>query len=109
VTGAATAVLAVLLIVVGALAGAATGSFAGVVRSRGWRGALRGRSHCRDCHRTLRWYELVPIASYAIQGGRCRACRGVIGREALIMEVVGAAAGAVVVLAVVGLVLLVSG
>jgi prepilin signal peptidase PulO-like enzyme (type II secretory pathway) len=48
----------------------------------------------------------VPVASYAIQGGRCRACRTEIGREALVVEVVGAAAGALVVLGLVGLVVL---
>jgi leader peptidase (prepilin peptidase)/N-methyltransferase len=109
VTSPPTAVLVCLLIIVGALTGATAGSFAGVVRSRGWRGALHGRSHCRGCHRTLRWYELVPIASYAVQGGRCRVCRAEIGREALVVELVGAAAGAVVVLGVVGLVVLVAG
>jgi prepilin signal peptidase PulO-like enzyme (type II secretory pathway) len=72
-------------------------------------GALRGRSHCLGCHRTLRWYELVPIASYAVQGGRCRVCGARIGREALVVEMVGAAAGALVVLGVVGLVVLLAG
>ena len=105
-TGASTAALFALLIVMGALTGAVAGSFAGVVRSRGWRGALRGRSHCLGCHRTLHWYELVPVASYALQGGRCRACRAEIGREALVVEMVGAAAGAVVALGLVGLVVL---
>ena len=108
-TGASTAALVALLIVEGALTGAVVGSFAGVVRSRGWRGALRGRSHCLGCHRTLRWYELVPIASYAVQGGRCRVCHTEIGREALAVEMVGAAAGALVVLGLVGLVVLLAG
>jgi leader peptidase (prepilin peptidase)/N-methyltransferase len=109
VTSASTAVLVALLLVLGALTGAVIGSFAGVVRSRGWRGALRGRSHCLGCHRTLRWYELVPIASYAVQGGRCRVCGARIGREALVVEMVGAAAGALVGLGVVGLVVLLAG
>jgi prepilin signal peptidase PulO-like enzyme (type II secretory pathway) len=109
VTSASTAVLVALLLVLGALTGAVIGSFAGVVRSRGWRGALRGRSHCLGCHRTLRWYELVPIASYAVQGGHCRLCHTEIGREALAVEMVGAAAGALVVLGLAGLVVLVAG
>jgi leader peptidase (prepilin peptidase)/N-methyltransferase len=109
VTGTSAAVLLALLIVLGALTGAVIGSFAGVVRSRGWRGALRGRSHCVGCHRTLRWHELVPIASYAVQGGRCRVCRAEIGREALVVELAGAAAGVLVTLGVVGLALLLAG
>ena len=38
--------LAIILVVFGGLAGAVIGSFAGVVLSRGWRGALMGRSRC---------------------------------------------------------------
>jgi prepilin signal peptidase PulO-like enzyme (type II secretory pathway) len=36
---------------------------------------LGGRSHCMHCRETLRWFELVPIASFLIQGGRCRRCK----------------------------------
>ncbi len=35
---------------------------------------LRGRSKCRDCGRTLSWYELFPLLSFLIQFGRCRSC-----------------------------------
>jgi leader peptidase (prepilin peptidase)/N-methyltransferase len=90
--------LAPLLVVFGALAGAVIGSFAGVVLRRGWRGALSGRSHCDSCRRQLRWYELVPLASYAIQRGRCRSCGAPIGSSALVVELVGAVVGAAVVL-----------
>lgn len=104
-----TAGLDAILIIFGALAGAVVGSFAGVVRARGWRGALRGRSYCEGCRRELRWYELVPVASYAAQAGRCRSCRSPIGREALVVEIVGAAIGAGVALGVVGLASLLGG
>lgn len=36
---------------------------------------LRGRSHCRSCGKTLSWYELIPLLSFLIQGGRCRSCK----------------------------------
>lgn len=72
------------------------GSFLGVVRSRGWRGALRGRSRCDGCGRELRWYELLPLVSYAIQRGRCRTCGSAIGQEALMVEVACAIGGAAV-------------
>jgi leader peptidase (prepilin peptidase)/N-methyltransferase len=39
------------------------------------RGILTGRSSCPSCGKTLRWYELIPWLSFAIQGGRCRRCR----------------------------------
>lgn len=34
-----------------------------------------GRSHCPHCHKILSWYELIPLASYMIQLGRCRVCQ----------------------------------
>lgn len=34
-----------------------------------------GRSHCPHCGKQLRWFELVPLASFAAQRGRCRNCR----------------------------------
>ena len=36
--------------------------------------SVGGRSHCPHCGRTLRWFELVPLASYLVQQGRCRRC-----------------------------------
>ncbi len=35
---------------------------------------FKGRSRCDFCHRNLRWFELVPIFSYFLQGGKCRRC-----------------------------------
>jgi leader peptidase (prepilin peptidase)/N-methyltransferase len=87
------------LAILGAAAGAAVGSFAGVVRARGWRASLTGRSRCAACGRDLRWYEVVPLVSYPVQRGRCRSCGARIGRHALLVEVVGAAAGALAALA----------
>jgi len=37
-------------------------------------GVLRGRSACPYCHKTLTWYELIPLLSFTLQRGRCRAC-----------------------------------
>lgn len=35
---------------------------------------IGGRSHCPKCKTTLRWYELLPILSFILQGRRCRHC-----------------------------------
>jgi leader peptidase (prepilin peptidase)/N-methyltransferase len=35
---------------------------------------LGGRSHCPHCGHVLGALELVPLLSYAIQGGKCRKC-----------------------------------
>jgi prepilin signal peptidase PulO-like enzyme (type II secretory pathway) len=33
-----------------------------------------GRSRCSYCRKTLRWFELIPLVSFALQRGRCRHC-----------------------------------
>jgi len=33
-----------------------------------------GRSHCMSCGRTIKWYDLVPVLSWCVLGGRCRFC-----------------------------------
>ena len=32
-------------------------------------------SHCMSCGRQLKWYELIPVFSFLIQGGKCRNCK----------------------------------
>lgn len=32
-------------------------------------------SFCPKCEHKLNWYELIPIFSYLIQGGKCRKCK----------------------------------
>lgn len=61
-----------------AVLGAAMGSFLNCAAWRVTRGEsfLRGRSRCPDCGHTLGWTELIPVASWLIQRGRCRACGG---------------------------------
>src|SRR5699024_1142065 len=33
------------------------------------------RSYCPKCKHQLRFYELIPVLSYVIQGGKCRSCQ----------------------------------
>lgn len=73
--------------------GLAIGSFLNVVALR-YRGnrflfspkVIGGRSHCPSCKRTLRWFELVPLVSFAAQGGRCRHCKKRIGFQYPLVE-----------------------
>ncbi len=79
--------------------GAAFGSFFNVVALRHTPGGalfgshLFGRSRCSSCRRTLQWYELVPIASFVAQLGRCRSCGARVSVQYPIVELL---AGAVV-------------
>lgn len=52
---------------------------------------IGGRSHCPHCKKTLRWFELIPLVSFAIQRGRCRNCNAGISWRYPIMELLSAA------------------
>ena len=56
--------------------GICMGSFVGVLAQRLPRGedVIWSRSHCDHCKKTLAWYELIPLLSFVLQGGRCRQC-----------------------------------
>ena len=34
-----------------------------------------GHSHCMSCQKEIKWYDLVPVISYLILGGKCRYCK----------------------------------
>jgi leader peptidase (prepilin peptidase) / N-methyltransferase len=58
------------------LIGLLLGSFFNVVGLRVPKGEsiVKPRSHCPSCKRTLTAWELVPVVSYVVQGGKCRGC-----------------------------------
>lgn len=71
----------VLGTVFAALLGLAFGSFLNVCLSR-WpenESIVTPRSHCRQCGRTLAWWENVPLVSWIALRGRCRGCGAWIG------------------------------
>ena len=53
------------------------GSFFQVVGLRLPKGEsiIKPASHCTSCDKKLKWYELIPILSYLMQGGKCRNCK----------------------------------
>ena len=59
------------------LLGLAVGSFLNVCVHRLPRGQslVRPPSRCPRCGYELRWYDNIPVVSYLVLGGRCRACR----------------------------------
>ena len=96
------------LAALGALCGAIAGSFLNVVIHRtpllieyGERSVsplqyLRGlswpASHCPCCKAQLRWYDNIPILSYIVLRGRCRACAAPYGARYLVVESLSALA-----------------
>jgi leader peptidase (prepilin peptidase) / N-methyltransferase len=56
--------------------GLAVGSFLGVVSARVplRRSVVRPGSACMSCETPIRWYDNVPVVSYALLRGRCRRC-----------------------------------
>jgi leader peptidase (prepilin peptidase) / N-methyltransferase len=56
--------------------GLAFGSFLGVVAARVplHRSVVRPGSACMSCETPIRWYDNVPVLSYALLRGRCRRC-----------------------------------
>lgn len=75
------------------LLGAIMGSFAGAVawRLHTKRTFINDRSECEACHHKLAWFDLVPIFSWLLLGGRCRYCKKPIGWISLVTEVLLAA------------------
>lgn len=48
---------------------------------------IKGRSYCPKCHKTLSFYELIPIISFIIQCGRCRSCKQKISFQYILIEI----------------------
>lgn len=70
------------------LFGLITGSFLNVVIYRLEIGEkLGGRSYCPHCRQTLRWIDLIPVASFLLLGGKCGHCKGKISVEYPIVEI----------------------
>jgi leader peptidase (prepilin peptidase)/N-methyltransferase len=47
---------------------------------------IGGRSACMTCRVQLRWYELVPLFSFLVQGARCRHCKHALNWQYPIVE-----------------------
>ena len=50
---------------------------------------IKGKSRCDTCKHELKWFELIPLLSYFLQGGRCRYCKCKIPVIIPICEIIG--------------------
>ena len=75
-----------------ALAGLCVGSFLNVCIHRLplKQSVVHPGSRCPDCGYALRWYDNVPVLSYAVLRGRCRSCTRPISLQYPIVEIVTA-------------------
>ena len=77
-----------LLLLLWTALGLCVGSFCNVLIFRLPRGEefVKTPSHCMACGHRLRWYELIPVASWLAQGGRCRSCGEKISAQYPVVE-----------------------
>ncbi len=70
--------MTILVLLIVFLLGAAVGSFANVLIYRIPRreSIVHPGSRCPECGESVRFYDNIPVLSYFILGGRCRACGG---------------------------------
>jgi leader peptidase (prepilin peptidase) / N-methyltransferase len=75
-----------------ALAGLCIGSFLHVCIHRLplKQSVVHPGSRCPDCGYALRWYDNVPVLSYAVLRGRCRSCARPISLQYPLVEIVTA-------------------
>lgn len=78
-----------LVLTIVAIFGLAVGSFLNVLIVRLPQGeGISGRSRCRRCGAVIPWYRNLPVVSFALQRGRCAACRGNISWQYPAVELI---------------------
>ncbi len=68
------------------LFGLIVGSFLNVTILRHGVRSLGGRSGCMSCGAQLRWYDMIPVFSWVLLGGKCRSCRAHISVQYPLVE-----------------------
>jgi prepilin signal peptidase PulO-like enzyme (type II secretory pathway) len=70
------------------LIGLAVGSFLNCLIHRLETGesVIKKRSYCPYCKKILSWFELIPLMSFILQGGKCRKCHKKISWQYPLVE-----------------------
>ena len=78
-----------LYLIIFFILGSVMGSFYHALATRLSKGLsiITPASHCEKCNHVLKWYELIPIVSYIIQGGKCRECKSKLSISYLLIEI----------------------
>lgn len=87
---------AIALFIIGLILGSFVN--AAVWRLKNKKDLIMGRSECTHCHHELAWYDLIPVISWLMLGGKCRYCQTNISPQYPLVEL-GVAAYFVVSLA----------
>lgn len=83
----------IMIFIIGLIAGSVANAIIyRLPRDVSW---YKGRSFCPECKHSLNLYDLVPIASYLLLGGKCRYCQSPIPIRYLLVELFLGAAFAV--------------
>lgn len=45
-------------------------------------------SHCMNCQKRIQWYDLIPVFSWLILGGKCRYCKIKLAKQYPIVELI---------------------
>jgi leader peptidase (prepilin peptidase)/N-methyltransferase len=74
--------------IMAALLGLVIGSFLNVliIRVPAGESIVTAPSHCMNCHRRLKWYELIPLFSWVFLRGRCSGCKTPISIQYPLVE-----------------------
>ena len=71
------------------LLGSAVGSFLNVLIDRLPKDeSINGRSHCDHCKKKIAWYDMFPVFSFFILGGKTRCCRKKLSFQYPLIELI---------------------
>src|SRR3989339_1486823 len=69
--------------------GASIGSFLNVLIDRlPEEKSINGRSHCDFCGKKITWYDLIPVLSFILLGGKCRYCHKKLSLQYPVIELI---------------------